>query len=215
MNSSARFSFFMIALACILFGAGCFQKERPYIPSSPTKSVNVPATSEGAKASTGGIQATVTPSLETSMLVKALPDEGTDKTYKASVAEEKKNPVPTQDGTRTEFTTVSKTFTKEIGGAMISIQASITDTRSIPVLTAFIQSYAEFTNERASRKKIPIENETAWLTYSKENATDANGFGSVTMLYRNRFLIQIDGNLGVTEDELLEYLRGYHFDLLR
>jgi hypothetical protein len=120
-----------------------------------------------------------------------------------------------QDGTRAEFTTVTKTFTKIVGDQVITIQTALTDTRSIPVLTAFIDSYSEFTNDQTMRKKVSFQNGIAWLTYSKDAATDANGFGSVTMLYRNRFLIQIDGNLGSTQDELTAFLNAYHFDQLK
>ena len=203
-------------IACVIGGAGCFHKQTPFVPSTPASAViDVPASSEGAKASTGGIQATITPVLDTGSLAGVLPDDTTQNDFKASVADEQKNPVPLQDGTRTEFTTVSKTFTKIDGDQVITIQTAITDTRSIPVLTAFIDAYKEFSTDQTSRKKIPIQNETAWLTYSKDSTGSANGFGSITMLYRNRFLIQVDGNLGVTQDELLTYLNAYHFDQLK
>lgn len=217
MRNTSRITITLSAIiACVISGAGCFHKQTTFVPSTPTPAViDVPASTEGAKASTGGIQATITPVLDTGALANVLPDDSTQKDFKASVADEQKNPVPMQDGTRTEFTTVSKTFTKTDGDQTITIQTAITDTRSIPVLTAFIDAYKEFTTDQTSRKKVPIQNNTAWLTYSKDSATATNGFGSITMLYRNRFLIQIDGNLGVTQDELLAFLNAYHFDQLK
>lgn len=216
MKASRSSIIIYTGIVCLIGGAGCFRKPNQYIPSPPQPAViSVPANTEGANASTGGIQATVTPSLESEMLVKILPSDNFLKGFTASIPEEKKNPVPMQDGTRTEFSTITKSFSKTAYNQVITIQASLTDTRSIPVLTAFLDSFSEYANERGTRKKIMVQGETAWLTYQKNSGDDSVGFGSITMLYRNRFLIQIDGNLGVTQDELVQVLNGYDFSELK
>jgi hypothetical protein len=218
MKSSGSHIVICALVACAIGGAGCFRKEAaPYI-EAPVKSneVIVPANAEGAKAATGGVQSTtITPVLDTQFLSNALPSDDTFKQYKASTAEETKNPVPMQDGTRTEFSTITKTFSKEIGEKIIVVKTSLTDTRSIPVLTAFLNSFSESKTETMSREKLVIQDGIAWLTYRTNDSISNEGFGSVTMLYRDRFLIQIDGNLGVTRDELIAFVNAYHFDQLQ
>lgn len=203
-------------LACLVTGAGCFGKTTPYIksPSQPAE-VNVKPNVEGSKASTGGIQTTVTPSLETSSLANILPDDNVLKGFVPSTVQEKINPVPMQDGTRAEFSTVTKSFSKTENDLTTTIQASLTDTRSIPVLTAFIDSYAEYSNERGTRKALSVQGEKAWITQQNNGTDEIEGFGSITMLYRNRFLIQIDGNVGISQDQLIKVLNEYHFDQLK
>lgn len=215
MRQSAFLRFGIICLiAGLIGGAGCSRKQAKYIesPTSTASEIRVAPNLEGAKASTGGIASTVTPSLNPQVLANALPEDDSMKPYTASVAEEKMNPVPMQDGTRSDFSTLTKTFTKSGGDGSLVIKASLTDTRSIPVLTAFIDSYSEYSNDQAVRKKLTVQGETAWLTYQQGVA---GGYGSVVMLYRGRFLIQVDGNLGVTQEDLIIALNAYHFDQLK
>ncbi len=110
---------------------------------------------------------------------------------------------------------MSKTFERTDGDRMYSIHTSLTDTRSIPVLTAFLDSYSEYSNETGMRKQISSQGETAWLTYRMGGGSPENSFGSIVMLYRNRFLIQIDGNIGVPQTELEKILNSYHFDKMK
>lgn len=200
--------------ACLIGGAGCFQKKTTIIesPTSTESEIRVSPNLEGAKASTGGIQATITPVLNSVSLASALPEDDALKGFTASAVQETKDPVPMQDGTRSEFATVTKTFTKQDKVQTLAIKASITDTRSIPVLTAFIESYSEYTNDVSMRKKIRIQDTDAWLTYQRQ---DGGGYGSVTMIYRGRFLIRIDGNLGISQDQLLQTLNAYQFENLK
>jgi hypothetical protein len=204
-------------IACVVGGIGCFRNgSTPYIPN--TEKINpvlIPANIEGGKASTGGIQATITPVLETQSLVDALPGEDSLEGYTATVPKETSYPVPLQDGTRTEYTNVSKSFTRSADGDVVVIQTALSDTRSIPALTAFLQSYSAFDQTLIERKRITVQDETAWLTYRKNSSDAIEGYGSMVMLYRNRFLITIDGNLGVTQDELIRFLDAFHFDKLK
>lgn len=203
-------------IVCIIGGAGCFRKSVPYTQSPPQQEViDVQPNSEGAKASTGGIQATVTPSLDSQLLAGILPDDKSLEGYSSTVAEEQKNPVPLQDGTRADFLTMTKTFERSDENRFYSIRASLTDTRSIPVLTAFLNSYSEYSNELGVRKKLSIQGESAWLTYRMGGSDPESGFGSIIMLYRNRFLIQIDGNMGVRQKILESILNAYHFDQMK
>jgi len=45
--------------------------------------------------------------------------------------------------------------------------------------------------------------------------SETGGFGSVTMLLRGRFLVQIQGNKGITADELKKVAYGVHQDALK
>lgn len=217
MKKATRPALVLLAIfAGVIGGAGCFRAPSSYTqsPSSGTV-IDVPPNKRGAEASSGGAQATVTPALETRLLVEVLPANDVLKGFSASIAREEKNPVPMPDGTRTEFTTVSKSFTKTEGSRSLAIQASLTDTRSIPVLTAFIDSYSEYSNNGSKRKKIFIKDQPAWLTYQVTSGDVSEGFGSLVMLYRNRFLLQLNGNLGVTEEQLADVLKGYRFEMLQ
>lgn len=201
-------------VAVIVGGAGCSKKQASYIesPASQKSEIRVEPNVEGGKAATGGASATMTPSIDSSILANALPSDTALTGFKASVAEERMNPVPMQDGTRSDFKTLTKEFSATTDNRTRIIRTLITDTRSIPVLTAFIDSYSEYSNETSSRTKINIKDGEAWLTYQKN---EAEGYGSVVMLYRERFLIQIDGNLGVSKDDLISALNAYRVDQLK
>lgn len=214
MQKIDGFAMYGALIACLSLGIGC-SREKPveYVESMPVANeVIIPANLEGAKASTGGIATTVTPSLDVSLLAEALPSESDFSDYQSTIAQEAKNPVPMQDGTRAEFSTITKIFSKSTDSKDVSVQVAITDTRSIPVLTAFINSYSETNEELFVRKRISIHDADAWLTNRKNHIEDLVGFGSITMVYRNRFIIQIDGNLGVSQEELIRFANGIRFD---
>jgi hypothetical protein len=207
------------AAVLVVGGAGCFSKksETPaYTPAGSTGEITVPPNAAGANASTGGYDTTVTPELATPTLVGALPDPSALPGFEADEPKESKNPVPLPDGTRDEFTSVDRTYTKAKGTPdEVRVHVSVSDTRSIPVLTAFVSNFSEFSNADGYRKRVTIEDSDAWILYTYDPARTRGGFGGLTMLYRGRFLIQIDGTLGTTEADLAAFAAAFDFSKFR
>ncbi len=210
---------FLFAAAVIIVGAGCFSKksETPsYTPAEPSSAVTVPPNAPGANASTGGYETTVTPELATPTLVSSLPDPSKLQGFTADEPKETKNPIPLPDGTRDEYTSIDRTYTKAGGtNDEVRVHVIVSDTRSIPVLTAFVNNFTEFSNADGYRKRITIEGTDAWILYTNDPARSRGGFGGLTMLYRGRFLIQIDGTLGTTEDDLVAFASAFDFSKFR
>jgi hypothetical protein len=206
----------LLISAIAFFGWGC-AKKTPFIPAQPTgTSAAVAPNVPGAQASTGNLTATVTPEISSSILANAMPDDTILFGYSANVSQEQKNPVPMPDGTRTEYTTLQKTYTSFTGDETKIVQVSITDTRSLPVLTAFMDSYSPYQNDSGYRKQFRHDDTvTAWLTYMNSPDGDERGFGSVTMMIHGRFLVQIQGNKGVTADELQSVAASIHQNALQ
>ncbi|MFA5129526.1 MAG: hypothetical protein WC477_01250 [Patescibacteria group bacterium] len=207
---------FLLAMTTIIAGWGCTKKTTQQFVPAPSSSATstVAPNAAGGTASTGNMPATVTPEMNTETLVKALPDDGVLPGYQSAVPEEKKNPVPLPDGTKAEYTTLVKIFTTSTQDSTRVVSVSITDTRGLPVLTAFLDSYAPYLNDSGYRKKIDVSDQ-AWITYTNDPTGGPDGFGNVTMLLNNRFLIQIDGNKGVTAETLQLAASSVHQDALR
>lgn len=200
-----------LALAA-LAGAGCKQTVS-YVKAPPSgEPALIKPNLEGAKASTGGASATITPPLATALLVQSLPEPKPPWTESTPV--ESKLPVPLPDGTRTEVTRVDREYVKS-GDAAKNIRLSLTDTRGIPALLLFIQSFEAFQNDGGYRRSIKINDAPAWLTYTYGPNREADGTGSIVFIYRERFLIQIDGGLGVSADELQLLAAALRLDALR
>jgi hypothetical protein len=203
------------AIGLLLIGGGCFKKPEPavsYIPAGSSSAISVSPNPEGGDASTGGNDVTVTPQLNTPLMVDALPDPAAFSGTVAGEPKENKNPIPLPDGTRDEYTSVERTYTKGKGtDAEVRIHVTVSDTRGIPVLSAFVDNFNEFSGPDGYRKKTSIANTDAWILYTYDPEKNRNGFGGLTMFYRGRFLIQIDGTLGVTEDELTAYANAVDF----
>lgn len=200
-----------VLLATVFFGAGCTRRSGTFVPAPEGKPAEAPKTTEGARASTGGHDVTVTPSLDPKILATTLPPDRALKDFKASETVEEKNPVPLPDGSRAEYSTLKKSFAK--GDATISV--SITDTKSLPVLTAFIQSYRPYENSSGARWEVAIDDATGWITTSRTSDADHIIASSFLMLYRDRFIIQMNANLGVTTEELLTLVRAIDLKQLR
>jgi hypothetical protein len=205
------FAVISIGLITMCFGVGCKKKAVIFTPAPETKPVEVPKNVEGAQASTGGYDTTVTPSLAPSLLAAALPPDDALEGFGASTPVEEKNPVPLPDGTRAEYSTLKKSYVKENA----SISVTITDTKSLPVLTAFIQSYQPYENTSGARWETVIDDATGWITTSKSPDTEETIAASFLMLYRGRFIIQMSGNLGVTAENLLTLARALDLKQLR
>lgn len=212
------FAGILLAVTAITLGWGCSKKAPPFLSApntgdtASTASPNV----QGAQASTGNLPTTLTPEIDTSILAKALPDDGILPRFTADIPREQKNPVPKPDGTRTEYTTLVKTYTSSTDSGTKIVQVAITDTRSLPVLTAFLDSFASYKNDSGFREQIQNDQGVnAWLTYMNQPDSETGGFGSVTMLLRGRFLVQIQGNKGISADELKNVAYGVHQDALK
>jgi hypothetical protein len=203
----------MVIGAILLLGAGCFQKTE-YVEAPISTPVHIEANLEGAKASTGGQEATITPQLKTVKLVDALPDPDKLSNTTADQPIEQFNPVPLPDGTRTEYTSVAREYTVKKETEDIRLQVTISDTRGIPVVSAFTKSFTEFDTPDGYRRPIDFNGAEAWVQYTYDPEGLKNGFGSFTMLYRERFLIQIDGSLGMSEDELIEFANAFDYTQL-
>jgi len=205
-------------LAVLLFlciGGGCFKAAEPpapYIPAPPSADINVPPNPAGAEASTGGAPVTVTPQLKTSLMVNALPSTSFQNGITADEPKEAKNPVPLPDGTRDEYITVERTYTSGEGtDEEVRYHVSISDTRGIPVLTAFVKNFNEFDSPDGYRRKVNISGTDAWILYTYDPAKNREGFGGLTMLYRDRFLIQVDATLGATEEDIVRLASAIDF----
>ena len=214
-----RIELFAFMLILPLIGAGCFEKDKTYIEAEITPATLEPQKEsyEGAMASRGGYEATITSEIDGQILANALPDDDLLIGYLAGIPTETKYPVPDLEGKRTEYSSLTKVYEASLPDRGQSLTITITDTRGLPVLTSFIDSYAVYETDAGYRMMIDggHENFTAWMTYHRAIGDDVGGFGSITALYRDRFLLQIDGNMGVTETDLKTLLEGVHFDLLQ
>jgi hypothetical protein len=199
----------------LLLGAGC-SRNTDYVKAPESEPVQVERNVEGANASTGGAtDTTVTPQLETDKLIAALPNPEAFDNTSADTPVEQMNPVPLPDGTRAEYTSVSREYTLSREEGPVAIQVSISDTRGIPVVSAFTKSFTEFQTEDGYRRPIDVNGTNAWVQYTYAPEGERNGFGSLTMLYRERFLIQIDGGLGLSEDDLIALAKAFDYDQLK
>ncbi|HWR00128.1 MAG TPA: hypothetical protein VN397_04775 [Candidatus Methylomirabilis sp.] len=196
----------------LLQGAGCWTKAPTYVKATPSAPVEVKPNVEGAKASTGGADATITPQIATEFLVSALPIPKDP--WTAADPVESRQPVPLPDGTRSEVTRVDREYRKN-GNAEQNIRISITDTRGIPALLLFMNSFEAYNNPSGYRKPLTSPNAATWLTYALGPNGAENGTGSVIQVYRERFLIQIDGGTGVSADELEAFVRSFDADALK
>lgn len=192
-----------------LTGFGC--KSQPeYVPAPKTPFFQVPASPEGGKASTGGESATITPPLATNLLVQALPP-ATDE-WGAGEPVESLNPAPLPDGTRTEYVTVTRVYSN---GDEKTVSLSLTDTRGIPAVYAFLDSYAERSDEAGFRRAVKVGDLDGWVNFAYGPNREADGSGSLFLLFNERFLIQLDGGVGVTPDMLTSLASRFNFDALR
>lgn len=201
----------VIALATVLLGIGC-QTAPPYQKAEPKIAPEVKPNPEGAKASTGGAEATITPQLATELLVRSLPEP----TYPWGAMEpvESKLPIPLPDGTRTEYTRVDREYRKA-DTATRYVKVSISDTRGIPALLLFLNAFEAYNNPSGYRKELVIPNAKAWLAYTDGRSEFEPDYGSITLVYRDRFLIQIDGGEGISSEELESLVRTFNFDALK
>ncbi len=195
-----------------ILGAGCLKPAADYLKAPTSTPIEVKPNVEGSKASTGGAEATITPPLATELLVQSLPKppEG----WTATTPVESKQPVPLPDGTRSEVTRLESEYVKG-GDAVKNVKISITDTRGIPALLLFIESYEESAGESGYRKKMDAGGAPAWLTYAFGPNREADGTGSVTLIYRQRFHIQLDGGTGVSASDLTNLVSSFNFDALK
>lgn len=206
-----RFLISFVALS--LLGFGC-AKPPSYVKAPESTPIEVPATPEGAKASTGGESATITPTINTAILVQAFPEEQKEM-WSADEPVEMKNPIPMPDGTRSEYVAVARTYQVAQADGTTAARAVLTDTRGIPALTIFVNGYFEHGDEWSYRKKIKIADQDAWLSYGKGPNGDADGIGSVTFLFRDRFLLQLSGEPGLSPEALIALASAFHWDVLR
>jgi len=197
----AIMSISVFSLMC--FGVGC-KKAPQYVPAPPSTPIEVPPTKEGAQASTGGYDTTLTPQLESALLAAALPSDQALPDFEAKTPVEEKQPVPLPDGTRGEYSTLKKTYVQ--GSSAITV--SIIDTRGLPVLTSFVQSYQPYESPSGSRWEVVVGDGTGWMMDSKSPDTDTIIACSFLMLYRGRFIIQMSGNTGISTENLLTLARA-------
>lgn len=201
-----------LVLSLLLLGVGCSRPDTSYVPAPQTNAPAVPPSVEGGKASTGGENTTVTPILATALLVAAMPQTNSDLT--ADEAQETRNPVPLPDGTRAEYVSVFRAYHLKNDGDVKDINVTLTDTRGIPALYAFLDSYAERNSDTDYRRTTRIGDQDAWITYSLGPNGDADGTGSIVFLYHKRFLIQIDGSAGVSAEKLATFAERFNIDTL-
>lgn len=203
----------VLVVPLLLMGAGCSHPDTSYVPApQPAPAANVPPSVEGGKASTGGVSATVTPELATTLLVSALPQVGGDVAADETV--ETHNPTPLPDGTRAEYTTVMRAYHLKTDAGLEDVTVTLTDTRGIPSLYAFLDSYAERNSDTDYRRPTRVGDQDAWITYTLGPNGDADGTGSITLLYHKRFLIQIDGSSGVSAEALARFAERFDLDAL-
>lgn len=205
----------VISLSLILVGAGCGRLDTSYVPAPPTDAPAVPPSTEGGKASTGGETTTVTPVLATTLLVSAMPQVKGN--LSADETKETRDPVPLPDGTRTEYVSVYRTYHLKSGDDSADskdINVTLTDTRGIPALYAFLDSYAERNSDSEYRRMTRVGDQDAWITYSLGANGDADGTGSIVLLYHKRFLVQIDGSAGISAEVLARFAEQFNFDTL-
>jgi hypothetical protein len=204
-----------VCIAVILLtGAGCTNAKTTYVKSPESANIVVQPNLEGARASTGGADATVTPVLATDIIIKAFPVQ---KDAMVSEPIEQKKPVPLPDGTRSEYVIVSRDYSVEPeGGKKKAYNVSITDTRGIPALSAYIQSFTAYETDQGFRRNIASETDRdIWLTYAYGPNRESDGAGNILMNFRKRFLIQIEGGDGVSVDNLTAFASAFNLDALR
>jgi hypothetical protein len=199
-------------LALAVMGFGC-SKTPDYVKAPEQGAIEVTPTAEGGKASTGGESATITPVLATDALVRALPVPLGNWTADEPV--ELKNPIPLPDGSRSEYTSVARTYHVAENGTSVAAKAVLTDTRGIPALTAFLDGYDERKDDSGYRTKIRIGDQDAWLVYQNGPSGAQDGSGSVVVLFNKRFLVQVDGELGLSTDLLIQLTNAFRWDELR
>jgi len=202
----------VLVMTATLLGGGCRSPELAYQKAPPTVAPEVQPNPAGAKASTGGAEATITPQLATELLVRALPDP-TD-AWTAADAVEIKLPIPLPDGTRTEYTRVDREYRKD-GDAEKFARISLTDTRGIPALLLFLDSYEPYENESGYRKALDQTDSLGWISYALGANGEKDGTGSVTQLIRGRFVVQIDGGTGVSAADLEALARSFNVSALK
>lgn len=212
----------LLFLACTVsfVGAGCGSKKSgEYIPDRfVEEKIDVPASVEGSKASTGNTEnVSVVPQMDTRILTESLPGKDLLDDYTSDIPTERRSPIPLPDGKRTESVSVHRIYIQDSGneGEKNIIEASIADTRGLPVLTAFMKSYTSFDTDSGYRKQKEINGADVWITYTKDPAGGEQGFGTLIALYRDRFLIQIQGNMGSSEEKLVQVFEGFDFKKLQ
>jgi hypothetical protein len=199
----------LLPIVLVTLGAGC-GRDVAFVPAPQTTPIDVKPNVEGAQGSMGGQSATVTPQLATQNLIRSLPKPS--KSWAADEPRELKQPVPLPDGTATEYVSVARDYTSKSDGKIIKVL--ISDTRGIPALTAFLDSYQERSDDAGVRTKISIMHQDTWLTYTYGPNREADGQGSITLLYRGRFLIEIDGEQGIGAETLKAFASSFQFDTL-
>lgn len=189
-------------------GAGCWLSgdRTDFVEAPPLPPVEVLPNKEGALASTGGMEATVTPIIATELLVKTLP--GTLNGFSAQEPLEIRHPVPLPDGTRSEYVSVEREYLFSDGGRG-NVLVTISDTRGLPVLTAFMKSIQTFDDGSTHRTQTDIQGVPAWVTFTEDASQQGRGAGSVNMLYRGRFLIQVDASGNLTERQLKDFVASF------
>lgn len=205
-----RFVRFLAPLAFIaILGAGC-EARNTYVAAPEVAPIHVTPTTEGGSASTGGQSATVTPVLPTEILNQTFPVPNGDWSVDEGI--EIKNPVPLPDGSRAEYTSIAREYHLKDKGA---VKALLSDTRGIPALTAFLASLSERADEQGYRSKIRVGELEAWVTYAYGPNREEDGSGSLTLLFRERFLLQLDGGPGISAEALVKLAEAFHWDVLR
>jgi hypothetical protein len=182
-------------------GFGCWWGEKPtYVPAQPVTPVEVTPSVEGGQASTGGESATITPNTPTAILIDALPSAGNE--WTATEPVEKFDPVPLPDGTRTEYVRVERTYERQVNDMVETLELVLTDTRGIPALLAFVDSFAERRDAAGYRSRVTVGDHDVWITYAYGPHGESDGSGSVMFAMRNRFIVQIDGKQGTSVETL-------------
>jgi hypothetical protein len=205
-----RFARILLLIAAVIAtGAGCFGAPVDYVKAPPSRPPDIKPNPAGARASTGGYEATITPSLATELLVASLPDAAG--VYQAGIPVERQNPVPLPDGTAATYPSITVDYSDPaVAGRRLNV--TVTDTRGLPVLLAFLEGFNEYRNDTGARYRFDIAESAAWLSFTYESG---GGSGSVIVAYRKRFIIQIDGTAGIAEDELIRFAESFNYDKLR
>lgn len=203
-----------IVSCLIIVGSGCDGRQT-YERAREANPVRIEPNRTGALASTGGHETTVTPQMPTERLVQTLPDTLNAEFRATSAPIEHTHPIPLPDGTRSAYTSVTRDYEKQERGKAVHVRVTVSDTRGIPVLYAFMKSFTEYRNEDGYRSKEKVRNEEGWLQYTYDPSGSEGGFGSFIMLYRERFLIQIDANAGIKESDIIRFAETIHYDPLR
>jgi len=183
-------------------GFGCWWNQKPsYVPAEPVNQIEVTPSVEGGQASTGGESATITPNTAIDILIAALPAVGDG--WTAADPVEKRDPVPLPDGTRAEYVSIQRAYQFDKNGTEDGLEFLLTDTRGIPALLAFVDSYAERRDAAGYRTAIKIGDQDAWLTYAFGANAEQDGSGSIMFVLRERFIIQIDAKQGTSVQTIM------------